>query len=207
MFTQNLKQYRTALISIVAGPLIAIVVSGASTRAIVVHVIAPPTIVGESQLTEAINIEFSRTNGFVPLTSEDHPDRLPFPGDHFDIDSLTNWGAELGARYLMFVKVEREAIEQKKTFSIPLIVHKYQAVGLVRGEMRLVDIQRGKVLLSEPFEVETKGPRIIQAYVDDNRYDADISIPATQKSAFFREMENATASYLRKRLKFATNGR
>lgn len=179
----------------------------AAPRILVVHVSSQPTIVGESELMTAIETEFSRTGNFTVLSAGDHPDHVPFPGDRYDIDSLMNWGAEFGGRYLMYVDLQREELIRKKGFNIPLIIHKYETVGIMQGEVRLFDLQRGRILLAKSFEVETKGPKILQGYVDDNRYDADISIPAPQKSAFFHEMEANTACYLREQIKKMTNGR
>ncbi len=181
--------------------------AAALRRVMVVHVNSEPSIVGESGLQDRIMTEFSRGNFFQVVGSNVGNGTLPFPSDTYDLDSLRNWGAELGGRYLMLVDVYRQAIERKKTFNVPLIIHKYQTVGVIEGELRLLDISRGKMLLAEPFCVETKGPRIIQAYFDDNRYDADISIPATHKSAFFRQMEAKTAEHFRKRLRTVTNGK
>ncbi|MDF1545010.1 MAG: hypothetical protein P1R58_07905 [bacterium] len=178
-----------------------------SQRAMVVHVNSVPSVVGESGLRERMIIELGRGNAYQIVQIDEENSSPAFPENANDLEALRNWGAEVGGRYLMMVDVYRQAIEQKKTFNIPLILHKYQAVGIIEGEVRLLDISRGKMLLSEPFRVETKGPRIIQAYFDDNRHDADISIPATHKSAFFREMETDAAKQIRKLLRTVTNGK
>lgn len=209
-YTAIPMRYKLLLVSLVIVAAILVKVgplTAAAPRIIVVHVSARPTVVGESQLMTSIETEFSRTGNFTVLADRDHPDQQPFPSDLYDTDSLINWGAEFGGRYLMFVDLHREEIVRKKGFCIPLVVHKYQTIGIMQGEVRLLDIQRGRILLAKSFKVETNGPKILQGYVDDNRYDADISIPASQKSAFFREMENNTARYLRKQLKKVTNGR
>lgn len=77
--------------------------------------------------------------------------------------------------------------------SLPLVFHKYETVGVIEGELRLVDIRRGKLLIAEPFQVKQKGPRIFQATMDDDVNDPDIHLTAPDKIGFFDRLEEKLA--------------
>jgi hypothetical protein len=77
--------------------------------------------------------------------------------------------------------------------SLPLVFHKYETVGDIGGELRFIDVRRGKFLIAEPFKVEQKGPRIIQATMDDNVNNPDIHLMAPDKISFFDRLEERLA--------------
>jgi len=163
---------------------------------------------GQGELAEKLQIRLSRNPNFeIVMPIKGTPDGPEFPDDSYNADKLLDYGAELGGRYLLFVDVHDERVERKKTFSIPLIAQKYQSVGVIEGEFRLIDISRSKMLIAEPFHVEKKGPRVIQAYVDDNVNDADLFIPAASKVVFFTQLQDKLADVLAGRIRALTNGR
>ena len=84
--------------------------------------------------------------------------------------------------------------------SLPLVFHKYETVGVIGGELRLIDIRRCKFLIAEPFKVEQKGPRIFQATMDDDVNDPDIHLTAPDKISFFDRLEERLASRVAKQV-------
>jgi hypothetical protein len=77
--------------------------------------------------------------------------------------------------------------------SLLLVFHKYETVGVIEGELRLIDVRRGKFIIAEPFQVEQKGPRIFQATMDDDVNDPDIHLTAPDKIGFFDRLEEKLA--------------
>jgi hypothetical protein len=124
-----------------------------------------------------------------------------FPVDYHDLDSLMEWGREAGARYLMVVEVFAERLEKRKSFHLPLVFHKYETVGIIEGEFRLVDLSRGKLLTAEPFKVERKGSRIFQATMDDDINDPDLNMTAPRKVVFFQQLEESLCKHLAERVR------
>lgn len=174
----------------------------------ILEVNASPPAYGQGELAEKLQIRLSRNPYFeIVVPIEGAAGRPEFPDDSYNTDKLLDYGAELGGRYLLFVDVHNERVERKKTFGIPLIAQKYQSVGIIEGEFRLIDISRSKMLLAEPFHVEKKGPRVIQAYADDNVNDADLFIPAASKMIFFTQLQDKLADLLTKKIRALTNGR
>jgi hypothetical protein len=122
-------------------------------------------------------------------------------------DSLVNWGQEAGGRYLFVVTVNDERIERQKTFSIPLIVHKYQTVGVVEGNYRLIDVYRGKLLEAKSFKIKLEGPRVFQADPDNNIDDPSIRLNAVEKMQFISRLEERVAEKLAERFEHEVRNR
>jgi hypothetical protein len=99
----------------------------------------------------------------------------------------------------LLVRVDGERIARRKTFNFPLFFHKYQTEGLIEGELRLLDVSRGRVLAAEPFSAKLSGPRVFQGSMDDDINDPDILLTAVQKLRFFDRLEDLAASKLAER--------
>ena len=180
----------------------------ANSRLVLLHVDEAPLAWGDSQLTDKLMIRLSRLDNLqVQAVNEPSPHQPAFPREWTNNDSLLNWGMELGGRYLMVIKVQQERLENRKGFSLPLVFHKYETVGIVSGEIRFLDLSRGKLLMAEPFKIELKGPRIIQGSFDDNENDPDIHIKASKKTIFFSQLEDKAAEELVRKITRLTGGR
>jgi hypothetical protein len=159
----------------------------------------------DTRLTEKLLIELSR-NGNGGVVNADVLTEMPeFPAGQYETDSLIDWAARAGRKYLVLVTVEFEGLQRKKTFNVPLIFHKYQNIGVIYGELRVVDIMRKRNIVSEHFKIEREGKRIFQASIDDDKNDADLHISAPEKILFFRELERELAVILADKIREATN--
>ena len=159
----------------------------------------------ESRLTEKLLIELSR-NGNGAVVNADLLTELPeFPAGRYETDILIDWAVVAGKKYLVLVSVEFEGLKRKKTFSLPLIFHKYQNMGVISGELRVIDLIRKRNIVSEHFKIEKEGKRIIQAYTDDDKNDADLHLSAPEKIIFFSELERELAVMLSDRIREATS--
>jgi len=170
--------------------------SGAQ-RSVIVHVSVPPLAWSGSALEAKLKRQLSRDGDLIIVTVPDtSPGRPEFPHDAYNTDNLTNWGMEVGGRYLLTVEVHSERLEKRKLYHFPLVFHKYVTVGVIEGELRLIDITRGKLLSAEPFKVEQKGPQVFQATMDDNINDPDLHLTAPGKTKFFDRLEEKLASHV-----------
>ena len=167
---------------------------------ILLKVITPEIAWADSNIKTKIKQEFSRQKNIRLFFDENRSLHDPeFPQDFYNTDSLINYGKEIGRRYIMIVEITSERLEKRKSFHIPLIFHKYQAYGVIEGELRILDVDRGKLLTAEEIKVEKKGPRILQATMDDDINDPDIHLTAPQKIRFFNELEDQLVKYLKKK--------
>ncbi len=191
--------------TIFTGLLIILAVSLAAMpgkKKIFIKVFSPENAWTDSQIESKIARSFSsQTNIVVEMIDDDNSAEPRFPKNYFDSDLLLEWGKESGGRYVMVVDVQSERIETRKSFHLPLIFHKYQTYGIIEGEFRIIDIERGKLLSVKTFKVEEKGSRIFQATMDDDINDPDLHITAPAKIMFFSKLEDKLVAELKKKTK------
>jgi len=180
----------------------------ASGSVVYVHVKTPPVPWADSRLFDKVRVLLCEDDAFDVVEVGERLEHLPpFPADMCNTDSLVNWGQEAGGRYLFVVTVNDERIERQKTFSIPLIVHKYQTVGVVEGNYRLIDVYRGKLLEAKSFKIKLEGPRVFQADPDNNIDDPSIRLNAVEKMQFISRLEERVAEKLAERFEHEVRNR
>jgi len=179
-----------------------------SGRRLILNVISPSLAYTDSQVSEKMQRSLTRKSDIrVSLVEDESSDMIAFPGDYYNTDSLLEWGKEAGARYLMVVEITREGLECRKSFHVPLVFHKYETVGVIEGEFRLLDLSRGRTLAAETFKIERKGPRIFQATMDDDKNDPDLHLTAPEKVVFFDHLEESLCRHLTDRVIDLAGGR
>jgi len=144
----------------------------------------------------------------MSVTSVDGTDSaLPaFPKDRYNVDSLIQWGLEIGGQYLMLVDVHHQRLERRKSFQIPLFFHKYVTVGVISGELRLIDLNQGRLLVAQPFLKEQEAKRIFQSSDDDDANHPDLHLTAPGKLVFFDQMEDHLCDQLLEIIGFSERG-
>lgn len=175
---------------------------------VAVHIESPPIAWGESHLADKLQADMSRSTATRIYLADQMSEKWPdFPTDRYHLDSLVNWGRETGTRYLLAVYVQSERIERRKTFSLPIVFHRYETIGVVEGEFRFVDVSKGKQLLAESFKVSQRGKRVFQASIDDDINDGDIHLTAYQKVQFLDKLEEKLSRHIVKKIKRYVRGR
>lgn len=117
----------------------------------------------------------------------------PAPNAVFDLERLINWGAEAGARYIIYLQIDSRKIITAKRWSIPLIFSRYVVEGHLEGAYSLVDIQHRKLINTWNLEIALEGSQQLQVF-DDYRDDPDLHIPAPRKIGFLRKLEDLAAA-------------
>ncbi len=160
------------------------------SRVLLLQIDQPAVAWGDSHLFEKLAERYTRESGLQVVATQLNAGA---PASVIDSDSLIRWGREQGGAFLLTVTIQSERIERHKSFQVPLIFHKWETVGIMEGEYRLFDLQRGKVLAAEPFEIEVNGPRVFQGTMDDNKDDPDIHLRAPDKLVFLARIEETLA--------------
>lgn len=196
---------------VIAVAVTALVVGQAASAAplpVILQVQSAPLAWGDCRLTDKLTIALSRNpdlNVIVPdAASRQHP---PFPNDRNNIDSLLNWGTEVGGRYLLTVVVDREALERRKTFSVPVLFHRWETIAIISGELRLVDLLKRRLVLAEPFEEKLSAARQFQSSAEDNAADPALHVTAAEKSDLFQSLETRLVEHLMDKVSKYTRGR
>lgn len=180
-----------ATVLLIAGSL------AAGERDVILRVQSVPNAWAENGLEEALRARMTRDpNLRVIAIAPDDPAYPAFPGTSLDLDSLTNWGMEIGGRYLLSLEVDRQRIERRKSFHMPLIFHKWETLGVIEGEYRLIDLRRGRLLSADRFVTELSAKRIFQATMDDDRNDPDIHLRPDEKMLLFSKLYDECARQL-----------
>jgi len=152
-------------------------------------------------LEEFVKRDLTRNRNLrVSLIGSDQTGRRAFPDDPEHLDSLVNWGTAAHGRYLLLVTIDSERLERRKRFHLPLVMHQYKTVGIIKGELRLIDLARGRWVIAEPFEVEKGGPQCFQAGVYDDDTDPSINLSAPAKVKFLRQLEEMASEKIMQRL-------
>jgi len=181
---------------------------GAPPREILIDVQSVPLAWGDGGLAEKIQAEFSRNPEWrIRCASHADSDGPAVLSNRTDVDSLLNWGTEMGGRYLLVVTVSHEALERQKAFSLPLIFHKWETVAVIRGEYRFLDLQKGRLLAAEPFEEKLVGTRQYQMSTDDNRSDPSLHMTPGEKGRLFSQLEDKLVSRLNGQVEKLSRGR
>jgi hypothetical protein len=186
--------HRSALAVIVCAALLAVIIlclsAFAAPRRIVLHVEQADFAWGKSDLTQHVVSRLSRSSEIRTVVSSDLAETSPaFPEAVYDIDSLLEWGREIGGHYLFVIVVTSERLETAKTFSLPLIVHRWETVAVIEGEVRMLDLNRGRLLWAEPFHEQLRARSVLQGDADQTKADADLHVPAEEKQLLFSELE------------------
>jgi hypothetical protein len=156
-----------------------------------------PLAWADSKMNEMLERHFSRTAKIELVNADSIDSTMPaLPADYTDNQAIFDWGTEVGARYVLIVDVDDEYLETRKTFKFPLIFHRYERFGVVEGEVRLIDLERRRLLIADHFQVKKKSGEAFQATSDDNKNDPDLHIDAARKIRFFRDLEDNAAAYL-----------
>ena len=180
--------------------------NSAAAATILLKVNPPPAAWSTVGIDEKLTLRMSRDSALRVITVDDD-DRLPlFPADSYNLDSLVQWGQQVGGQYLMVVDVHHERLERRKSWQIPLFFHKYTTVGIIDGEVRLIDLVDGELLVSQSFRREQKARRTFQAAPDDDINDPDLHMTAPAKTVFFDRLEDKLCDQLLESLGFVERG-
>ena len=173
------------------------VLAGAK-RDVLLHVESSPSGWIESRLEERFAVTLGRSADVAITMTNDIDGRMPpFPAASRDFDSLTAWGNMAGGRYLIVVRVASQRFETRKTFLMPLVFQKYEVYdGVIEGELRIIDLQKPRLLAAEPFATELRGPRVFQASMEDDKHDPDLHLTAVEKVKFLGQLEQKVADQL-----------
>jgi len=197
-------------LAVIGAVIIALVVAGsvlALPRSIIVKVDQTPMAWSDSRLTEKLVTTLSRDQELRVVEANRAAMPLPaFPSDRTNFDSLLEWGVEIGGRYLLTVRVDREGLECRKTFSVPLIFHRWETLAVIAGEIRLLDVQKGRLLLAESFEERVRAARQFQSSSEDDKHDAALHVSAADKSALFGTLEDKLVECIMKKIARHTRG-
>lgn len=170
---------------------------------IVINLRIPEHPWADSHLGEKLDIYLSAIS-HVPIIRYDINDSiLAASGESFQ-DLLTRGQMQKG-RYLVDIRIDRIGLDKKKMTVFPMILSRYRVYATLTGTLRILDINRERMVKVKKIDYEVKASDQWQL-VDDNEYDPDLSISPDEKILLFDRLEDETASRLFKEIKELTRG-
>jgi len=135
--------------------------------------------------------------------------RMQYPPDNraeiLKLNPLLDIGRNNNARYVVDIYVSRVDLETRKVVVIPEIASRYRVYAVLTGIMRIIDVKSDRMIEMDEIAFEVKAKDRWQ-FVDDDRYDPDLFVPADKKLLLFRELENVTANGLYEKIRRLTRG-
>ncbi len=110
-------------------------------------------------------------------------------------DFLARVGAEYRARYVIVVENLSETLEMRKGLSIPLILSRYSQVAALRGTLRIVDTEKGRMVLQKDFEITLKNRSRWEPFEEDPNVPG-LRTAASEKQGLFTKLEWRAADKL-----------
>ncbi len=197
---------RAAIIILTLAVGVSSVLAG-TPRPLVLQVDQVPLAWGGGGLAEKLTVSLTRDPELRVIVPKAQAGSFrAFPADRTNLDSLMVWGIEIGGRFLLTINIVREDIESRKTFSVPLLFHRWETLAVISGEIRLIDLQKRRVMLAEPFEEKMSAARQFQSSADDNSHDPDLHVSASEKQILFDSLESRLTERLIKRIGRLTRG-
>jgi len=199
-----------ALLVVVAASLCALgSISGSGlNRTLILKVEGDGSAWAESRLAEHLTLALSRYS-HLRVTDADKPGKIgqpEFPADRYNLDSLVNWGKEVGGRYLLHVVVRSTRLERHRDMHVPFLIHRYSNVGIIEGELRCYDLTWGRTVVAEPFRIKAQAKMVMQMSIDNDRHDPGLHIPAPEKAKFFDELDQKLTDHILKQIESILGG-
>ena len=185
------------LFAVVVVPVVAI----AGGRLVLLDVNQPDNAWADNRLFERFQTALTRDPNWRVETLPGLDEQSNRTDRWLSADSIIALGQDLGGQYAVCLAVYDQRIERRKSFHVPLVFHKWEAVGVLKGELRVIDLLREKQVKAEKFEIELRGPRVFQATMDDTKFDPDITMTASDKALMFAGLEEKLVDELLPKIK------
>jgi hypothetical protein len=115
--------------------------------------------------------------------------------DYVSSDYLARVGAEYRARYVIVVENLEETLETRKGLSIPLILSRYSQVAVLTGTLRVVDTEKGRMVLQKDFETTFKSRSRWELFEDDANL-VGLITASSERQGLFSKLEWRAAGEL-----------
>ncbi len=119
--------------------------------------------------------------------------------DSYEPDMLTDLAAQVGARYLIWLKVKKAGIEQANRTLIPYVFRSHHRRYVLGIQMFILDSYSGKTVLSEYFESHRSGPCAL-SYLDFDSNNPDLIQKYSVVKGEFEEMEQELSERISRRV-------
>ncbi|UCD17622.1 MAG: hypothetical protein JSV44_01605 [Candidatus Zixiibacteriota bacterium] len=120
-------------------------------------------------------------------------------------DDLVAVGKRLGGRYLVDILIDRIDLEKRKVTVIPLTVFRYRVFGVLTGTMRIIDVEKNRLVGLKEICYEVKASDQWQ-FTEDDPTDPTLLIPPDRRYLLFQRLDRKAAAELFKEIRKLSRG-
>ncbi len=170
--------------------------SGAGNLYALLHVEKPVSAWSDSDFAAKLLDRLSGYRGVeFEVIADSNWQTSPSATNYVSSDYLAKVGAEYRARYVIVLENVTEELETRKGLSIPLLLSRYSEVAVLRGTLRIIDSEKGRMVVQKDFEVTLKSKSSWQA-LDDDPNVSGLRTAASEKQRLFSNLEWRAADKL-----------
>ncbi|MCX6826993.1 MAG: hypothetical protein NTV06_06990 [candidate division Zixibacteria bacterium] len=112
-----------------------------------------------------------------------------------DFKELVNRGRQFGGRFLVDIIIDKIDLVKRKITVIPLTIYRYQIFAVLDGTMRIIDIDKSRIITMDKIDYNIKASDQWQ-FIDDDSNDPALMIPSDEKITILSRLEDKAAAGL-----------
>jgi len=121
------------------------------------------------------------------------------------LEQLVAFGKEHNVRFLAELSIDKMDLKRQKRTIIPLILFRYKVFGYINGTVRIVDVEKERIIQLENLKVDLKAAEQWQI-LDDDALDPNLNIAVDEKIGLFNNLEDEVARQFWEKVRRLTRG-
>lgn len=167
---------------------------------IIVAVNMPPCAWADVHLAERIDFYAASINSLPIQIIDSEESGKTGAGSLGTAEKLSNTGRKFNGRYVIEVQVDEIDLEKRKVTLLPQAIFRYRVYAVLRGSLRIYDVDDARMISSRDIEYEIKAKDRWQ-FADDDEHDADLHIKSDLKAKLFSRLEDEAALDIHEKIK------
>jgi len=149
----------------------------------------------DGNFQERLNNVVAEQNGIEIAEAEEARELLEVSGGRFNKQQAIDHGVAGAHRFVLWCDVKREDMRVEKGFALPFFAKQRRVTAQMEIEYRIVDCQRGKLVVSDKLKVRKQGPSTMQ-YLDFTDADPNLYLSYLERKEIFDNLEQEAADRL-----------
>lgn len=149
----------------------------------------------DGNFQERLNNVVAEQNGIEIAEAEEARELLEVSGGRFNKQQAIDHGVAGAHRFVLWCDVKREDMRVERGFALPFFAKQRRVTAQMEIEYRIVDCQRGKLVVSDKLKVRKQGPSTMQ-YLDFTDADPNLYLSYLERKEIFDNLEQEAADKL-----------
>ena len=149
----------------------------------------------DQSFAKRLNTLMAEQSGVELAEPEDSDELKRASNGLFNKQQAIDHGVAGEHRYVLWCDVRREEMRIEKGFKLPFFAKQRRVTAYMDIEYRIVDCQRGRLMVSEKLKVKEHGPSSMQ-YLDYTDADPSLYLSYAERKEIFDKLEQEAADKL-----------